>query len=45
MISLGLNPSWEAIGAQLVIAMIAGASIAFAGKLNVEVKQRNAAIG
>ena len=32
MISLGLNPSWEAIGTQLLIAVVAGASIALAAR-------------
>lgn len=44
MIALGLNPSWEAIGAQIVIALVAGASIAFAAKQNAELKQGNVAI-
>ena len=45
MISLGLNPSWEAIGAQLVIAMISAVSIAFATRRNAQVKQMNIAVG
>ena len=44
MITLGLNPSWEAIGAQLVIAMVAGASIALTAKRKAQGAQAQVAV-
>lgn len=44
-INLGLNPSWEAIGAQLVIALIAVVSIVFAGRRNSNEAQTKLAAG
>ncbi len=45
MISLGLNPSWEAIGTQLMIAMIALVGIAVAGRRKSIEKDANMAAG
>jgi high-affinity iron transporter len=44
MNTLGLNPSWEAIGAQLVIAMVAGASIALTAKRKAQGAQAQVAV-
>ena len=44
-ISLGLNPSWEAIGTQWVIAVIAVVSIVFAGRRKPDDVQTKLAAG
>ena len=44
-ISLGLNPSWEAIGTQLVIALIAVGSVALAGRRKTDDGQTKLAAG
>ncbi len=44
-IFLGLNPSWEAIGTQLVIALIAVVSLVFAGRRKSEDAPAQAAVG
>ncbi len=44
-INLGLNPSWEAIGAQLLIALIAVVSIVLAGRRHSHEAQAKLAAG